>query len=84
MLTPICELETGARNEIGYRARDQYLTGFRQGSDPRSDMHSDSSKVSASLHAFTSVDPGAHLDTEWSNRIGRGHGALHGSSWTVD
>ena len=32
----------------------------------RSKMHSDSSQVSASLYAFTCVDPGAQLETEWS------------------
>jgi hypothetical protein len=47
-------------------------------------MYSDSAKVSASLYAFTSVDPGAQLETESPNRFGRGHGALHGPGWAVE
>jgi hypothetical protein len=84
VLASICELEAGTRHEIGYRARDQDLTRLRQCSDPRSDMDSDSAKVSASPHAFTRVHTRTQLDTEWSNRFGRGHRAFHRQSWAVE
>jgi hypothetical protein len=30
------------------------------------------------------MDPGTQLETDWPNRFGGGHGALHGPSWAVE
>ena len=47
-------------------------------------MHSNSSKISASLYAFTGVDPACNSRPKRSYRFGRGHGALHSPSWAVE
>src|SRR4029078_6178197 len=63
------ELDTGAGDQIGHRARDEDLARFGGSLNPCRGVHGDSTDVLSATFDLTGVDPDPKLELEAAARI---------------
>src|SRR4029453_5874893 len=76
VLASIHELDLGAGDEILDGAGNEYLAGFREGRDTRTDVHGDTARLAVDHLTLTGVQSRPHFEAELAHTLADRTGAV--------
>ena len=84
MLAPVCESESGPRDQASDGRRDENLTGAGKSSNARCCVNRDASNGVPDQFALAGMDAGAHLDSKPTQSVNDRGGAADRSRGPVE
>jgi hypothetical protein len=84
VLTPVCELHSGAGDKVPHRRRHEHLPGLGERGNAGAGRNRDSAQLAVDALAFPSVQSGADLEAELPQRLADRTCALDGPSRAVE